>query len=224
MEASNPSRRDLLKFGLVVAPVAAIASTRSANAAAKDDVDALNSLLKAEYNAINTYVAAKTTILDPATNADPLFAIRDVVVAVALSFVADHTAHAAKLDATIKALGGTPFSKDDPSAAFAAPTGFVANIKNVIDLAANAEKAAAIAYTNTQNSLSDGGNAEIAAAIGGTEAQHFMVLLALSAGLVTTVDADPGDGTDVVPKAFISSAVGGGNAGLDKLSKFEFIA
>ncbi len=81
-------------------------------------------------------------VIDAALATDPLYAFRGIVKAVALHFRSQHVDHEAKLVKYLTTQGGT----DDVGAGEAKiPTGFVPNIKNVVDLATNAEKGAAIA-------------------------------------------------------------------------------
>jgi ferritin-like protein len=158
---------------------------RAARAQSNDDTAVLKALIKAERNAIKTYEAG-AGVLDAATNMDPLFAFQGVVKAIALHFRAQHVDHEAKLVKYLTTQGGT----DDVGAGSAQiPTGFVGNIKNVIDLASNAEKAAAIAYTDVQKSLNAANNAELAAAIGADETQHYVVLQLVARGLVVPPDS-----------------------------------
>ena len=85
-----------------------------------------------------------------------------------------------------------------------------ASVLNVLKLAANAEKAASIAYNMTVQALMQPNHRVIASAIEGDETQHFMVLYAILKGVaapgpmigsvelivptsfVTTIDTYPG--------------------------------
>ncbi len=78
-------------------------------------------------------------VIDGATALDGLYAFRGIVKAVALHFRSQHVDHEAKLVKYLTQQGGT----DDVGAGSAQiPTTFVPKIKNVVDLATNAEKAA----------------------------------------------------------------------------------
>jgi len=158
---------------------------RAARADTNDDAAVLKALIKAERNAIKTYEAG-AGVIDAATAADPMFAYQGVVKAIALHFRAQHVDHEAKLVKYLTDQGGT----DDVGVGTAQiPTGFVANIKNVIDLASNAEKAASIAYTDVQKSIASTDNAALAAAIGADETQHWVVLQLVARGLVVPPDS-----------------------------------
>ncbi|MCP3166000.1 ferritin-like domain-containing protein [Myxococcus qinghaiensis] len=147
----------------------------------QDDLAPLKALLTAERNAIKTYDAA-VSVLDTATPTDPLFPFQGIVKAIALHFRQQHTEHAERLARYITRLAGV----DDVGEGTAqVPADFVPGIKNVIDLATNAEKAAAIGYTDAQKSLVLADNAELAAAIGAVESQHFVVLNLAASGFVT---------------------------------------
>jgi ferritin-like protein len=185
--------------------------------AATDDIALLKALLTAERNAIKTYEAG-AGVIDAATATDPLFAYAGVVKAIALHFRSQHVDHAAQLAVYLNDQGGT----DDVGAGAAGiPSDFVANIKNVVDLASNAEKAAAVAYTNIQKSLSKSENAELAAAIGADETQHYVLLQLVARGFVVPPDSTKNQTADALATAVSmlaprSFAVGVGSfAGLD---------
>ncbi len=60
---------------------------------------------------------------------------------------------------------------------------------NVLKLAANAEKAAAIAYMETLKQVSAATASQLVAAIGGVETQHFTILSLIVLGVVATMTA-----------------------------------
>lgn len=170
----------------------------TARAAPADDHATLKALIKAERNAIKTYEAG-AGVIDAATSADPLFAYAGVVKAIALHFRAQHIDHQVQLTSYLTSQGGT----DDVGAGAAQiPSDFVANIKNVVDLATNAERAAAVAYTDVQKSLTDADNAELAAAIGADETQHYVLLQLVARGFVV-----PPDSTQNVPADQLAATV-----------------
>jgi ferritin-like protein len=211
------SRRDAAKWsttaGLGIA-VALVLKGRSAQAqtSGSQDLGTLKALLVAERNAIKTYEAGKG-VIDGAPMSDPLHAFKGVVTAIALHYRSQHLEHAAKLAKYLTDQGGV----DNVGAGAAQiPTGFVGTIKNVIDLATNAEKAAAIAYTDAQKSIIGANNAELAAAIGANETQHFVVLNLVAQGLVvppasTANQSETALASVVVafsPKAFVTAIDG----------------
>lgn len=198
-------------LGVGLAAGALTLSTR-AQAATAGDIEALKNLLRAERGAIATYTAAKS-VLDGATDSDPLFAFKGVVTAIALHFAGQHVDHAAKLADYIIDQGGVDDVGEGTSLV---PADFVANIKNVIDLATNAEKGAAIAYTETQKSISSQDNAELIAAIGSTETQHFVVLQLVARGFVVPPSSTANQTTEAMadvaakfsPASFVVSVMG----------------
>ena len=135
------SRRDaVLKTVAGIGVATVLVRSVAAQAQSADDQTILKALIRAERNAIETYKAG-AGVISAATVADPLFHYQGVVLAIAKHFLAQHTDHEAKLVKYLTAQGGT----DDVGAGSAQiPTGFVASIKNVVDLATNAEKAASI--------------------------------------------------------------------------------
>lgn len=180
-ETNDVSRRDAVLRVVAGLGIGAIAlRSTTAAAQASDDLAVLKALIRAERNAIKTYEAG-AGVIDAATNVDPLFSFAGIIKAIALHYRQQHVDHEAKLVKYLTNQGGS----DDVGAGTAQiPAGFVGNIKNVVDLATNAERAAAIAYTDVQKSLNNADNAELAAAIGADETQHFVVLQLVARGFV----------------------------------------
>jgi hypothetical protein len=181
MSNDDHSRRDALGTGAaaIVAGVgAALAvSTMGRDAEAQTspaDATKLNALLRAEYDAILTYGAAESYLMMPDPS-DDLRAIAPKVLIVARSFREDHTAHVAKLQALVTMLGGTPLGRGEVVTPML-PAGFRATVINLLRLASDKEKKAAIAYTDTLKTISTSAAAELVAAIGGVEAMHFTLL------------------------------------------------
>src|SRR6185436_180611 len=136
MSDTMKSRREALFDAVAgIGAGALLLVAKGASAANDDDLTVLKALIKAERNAIKTYEAG-AGVIDAATSADPMFAYQGIVKAIALHFRAQHVDHEAKLVKYLTTQGGT----DDVGAGSAQiPTGFVGNIKNVVDLASNAE-------------------------------------------------------------------------------------
>jgi ferritin-like protein len=180
------------------------------------DIEPLNALLTAEYNAITAYSAGAMLIAN-APSSDPLYDLRSVIVDIAVDFQAQHKLHAEALVAAIEDLDGAPVDEEDVAKVFAPPPALVANpsISNVLKFAAGAERGAAVAYNQVLAGLEAAQLRFLASAIEGDESQHFIVLAALVLGL-----AAPGPNLssqragDVVPEAFVSSV--GTWQGLDK--------
>jgi hypothetical protein len=196
--------------------VAIALGTRTAQASGSADVTPLNALLQAELNAIDTYTAGAGLLSKP-DSSDPNIAIAPTVLAVAVHFQSQHKDHATALTTLIKSSGGTPVTKGMAQI----PSGFKASVINVIRLAANAEKAAAIAYIEALKAITSGTAATLAAAIGGVEAEHFVVLYSLANGLIQGAANTKSMTTSVVPTSFIIK-VGSGTTGLDSLADFTF--
>lgn len=180
-----------------------------------DDVGPLNALLTAEYNAITAYNAG-AGLINMADEDDPLYALRQVIVAVAVDIQSQHKLHAQALVDAIEALGGTPVEEADVADAFVPPQALVDNptISNVLKFAAGAERGAAVSYNQVIAGLGEAKHRFIATSIEGDETQHFIVLAALVLGL-----ANPGPNLsvetagDVVPEAFVSKV--GDETGLE---------
>jgi hypothetical protein len=203
-------------FAAIGGALAVALASRGARADSPADITTLNALLEAELNAIDTYTAGAGVLMKPASS-DPNLAIAPTVLAVAVHFQLQHKDHASALTALIKENGGTPLTKGSAQI----PTGFKASVLNVIRLAANAEKAAALAYTGALKSLDAGAAATLAAAIGGVEAEHFVVLYSLANGLVEGTTTTESMASTLVPTSFVIK-VGSGTEGLDSLSNFTF--
>jgi hypothetical protein len=179
------------------------------------DVEPLNALLTAEYSAITAYTAG-AGLIDGAEEEDPLYALRDVIIKIAVDIQAQHKLHALALVDAIEALGGTPVVEADIAADFEAPAALVANptITNVLKFAAGAERGAAVAYNQVIAGLEDAKHRFIAASIEGDETQHFIVLAALVLGLASpgpNLSLDTAE--DVIPQPFVSKV--GNVAGLE---------
>ncbi|QSQ11712.1 ferritin-like domain-containing protein [Myxococcus landrumensis] len=191
---------------------------------APTDVDALKSLLIAERNAIKTYQAG-IAVLDAAASTDPLLRFRGIITAIARHFMAQHSDHAAKLSLFITRQGGVDDVGDGEAQV---PSDFVPSIQNVLDLATNAEKAAAIGYTDAQQHLNAADNADLAAAIGAVESQHFVVLHLAARGFVTPAAStahQPADALTSVAAQFVPTSFAltvDGSPGLDDETLLPF--
>lgn len=174
------------------------------------DIASMNALLSAEYKAIDAYTQGAGVLSGDSSDLGKL------VLAVAVEFQKDHREHAALLAQTVVNLGGTPVLEADNK--FTLPTGFVANTINVMKLACNEERRAAVAYNQVLKGLKAPNNRFISAAIQGDETMHYVVLAALIEGLaVPTASLTPTMNADqVVPRAYVSSTVSlGGSTGLE---------
>ena len=201
----NAQRRSFLKIaGAAGAAGAAAACTGPAMMTTmNEDVASLNALLSAEYKAIDAYSQGAAVLMTDASD------LGELVLAVAVEFQKDHKDHAALLDKTIKALGGTPVTEADNT--YVLPAGFKASTVNVMKLACNEERKAAVAYNGVIKGLKNKDNRFIAAAIQGDETMHYVALAALIEGLaVPTAALTPTTNADkVVPTAFVSTTSSG---------------
>jgi len=205
------SRRQMLVRAAAAAAgislaTALVTRSRTAHAEVKPEPDAdadndiLNALLKAEYDAIATYAAGAGIIAADTATAE---ATRNLVTDVAVHFQTQHKQHAAALKKMIEANGGEPV---EDSGTPSLPTSFpatTAGTTEVMKLAADKEKQAAIAYADVMKSVSTTTAAKLVAAIGAVETQHFVVLYLLIEGLIQPTDATAATPTLVVPAAFI---------------------
>lgn len=183
------------------------------------DIGPLNNLLAAEYGAIVAYNAG-IPILEMPPVGDPLAANGPALSVIATAWRAQHREHAAQLVTAITAIGGTPVVES--SITFTAPTGFTANVRNVMVLACNAEKAAAIAYNQSVKTMTSASSRYIAGNIEGAETQHFVILYTLlkqvvapnPTMLITMIN-------EIAPKSFVAS-VGGMTNGLSSIADFTY--
>ena len=186
---------------------------------ANPDIGPLNNLLAAEYGAIVAYNAG-IPILEMPPVGDPLAANGPALSVIATAWRAQHREHAAQLVTAITAIGGTPVVES--TITFTAPTGFTPSVRNVMVLACNAEKAAAIAYNQSVKTMSSASSRYIAGNIEGAETQHFVILYTLlkqvvapnPTMLITMIN-------EVAPKSFVAS-VGGMTNGLSSIADFTY--
>ncbi len=186
------------------------------------DVMPLNGLLAAEHNAIKTYDAGRGIVVN-APSTDPAVENRAAVIAVIDQWKAQHEAHAAQLTALIRSLRGTPVMPD--TAGFQQPMGFTPTITNVLCLAANAERAAAVNYNATMAALKRPDTRVLAASIEGDETQHFVVANALLVRMLLLPGPTfiTGGITQIVPRAFVLNTAGMMN-GIESIADFTYAA
>ncbi|MDO9017912.1 MAG: ferritin-like domain-containing protein [Deltaproteobacteria bacterium] len=186
---------------------------------ANPDIGPLNNLLAAEYGAIVAYNAG-IPILEMPPVGDPLAANGPALSVIATAWRAQHREHAAQLVTAITAIGGTPVAES--TITFTAPMGFTPSVRNVMVLACNAEKAAAIAYNQSVKTMNSASSRYIAGNIEGAETQHFVILYTLlkqvvapnPTMLITMIN-------EVAPKSFVAS-VGGMTNGLSSIADFTY--
>lgn len=185
------------------------------------DIPPLNNLLAAEYGAIAAY-SAGIPILEMPPTGDPLAANGPALGVIARAWQTQHREHAAQLAATVTAIGGTPVVES--SITFTAPMGFTPSVRNVMVLACNAEKAAAIAYNQAVKTMTAASSRYIAGNIEGAETQHFVILYTLlkqvvapnPASLISMIN-------EIAPKAFVVN-VGTATNGLSSIADFTYTA
>ncbi len=186
------------------------------------DIIPLNNLLTKEYEAIKAYAAALPTLNMPPTG-DPQAANGPALSVIATSWQGHHRAHATQLAAAITAIGGTPVT--EASVMFTPPSTFSGTVSNVLKLACNTERAAAIAYNRAVKALSSTGNRFLAGTIEGDETQHFVVLYALLTGVVSAVPTGLITNImEVVPKAFVARVNASDMNSLQSVADFTYMA
>ena len=229
MTLSDFSRRQMLVRAAATAvalglAVSINAASRKAEAKVQPessptaDNDILNALLTAEYDAIATYTAGASIIA--ADTVTPQ-ATRDIVTNVAVHFQDQHKQHAAALAKFIQHNGGTPVTdsmKAKLPASFPAAT---ATTTDVMKLATDKEKHAAVAYVQVMKSISTLTAAKLVSAIGAVETQHFIVLYLLVEGLIEANDGTAMNPTLIVPAAFVLDVGAAGTANLEKFAALD---
>lgn len=207
MKTRDLSRREVLvraALGVASLNVTAALTAYSRNARGDDDsgtgdVEHLNAVLAAEYEAVATYTAGAPLLTADSTMTK---AARDALAAIAAQFQAHHVEHAAALKKLIQAKGGTARADSGKPNL---PPSFPAAAKglDVLKLAADREKHAAIAYAQALAKVSDATAAKLAASIGGVESQHFAVLYAFAEGLIEVNDATLANAALLAPAPFV---------------------
>jgi hypothetical protein len=183
---------------------------------ADPETERMNELLANTYHASTAYTAIAGLISD-ASATDPLISLRDVLLQIVTSAQAQHRLHASSLADAVKELGGTAISEASVVAKFAAPPGLIANtsISNALKFVATTERDAAVLSNKTLAATLDPKARALASSIEGAQTQHYMMLAALVAGLVSPgTNLDKTTAAGLFPAAFISSH--GKNEGLDK--------
>lgn len=181
------------------------------------DNTVLNALLTAEYDAIATYTAGAGII---AADVGTAQATRDIVTSVAVHFQDQHKQHAAALKKLITDNGGTPVT-DTMTAKIPASFPVAATTTDVMKLAADKEKHAAVAYAQVMKSISTLTAAKLVASIGGVETQHFVVLYLLVEGLISANDSTKMNPTLVVPAAFVLNVGASGTTNLENFPALD---
>ncbi len=166
------------------------------------DVEILNALLNAEYDAIATYTAGVGILTNDANKGTS-----GPALLVGGHFVAQHQQHRDALIKLITTLKGTPAPEvTTPTlpASFKAILA-TATTTDVIKLACDKEAAAGRTYAEVVGQLTTQTAAALAASIGGVETQHFVVLFLLASGLIVPGPAIKGqaEANLVVPGDFM---------------------
>jgi bacterioferritin (cytochrome b1) len=169
-------------------------------------IEIMNALLSAEYAAVQAYNAGAAVLMKPPPG-DPLESAAPTVLAVAVHFQQQHRDHAEQLVARIMADGGTPV--DESTITFTPPAGFTPSVMNVIRLAANAEKDAAVTYSQVLAEVDTATQATLVASIGGVEAQHYIVLSLVAQGVVQATPTTMAMAMQLTPTAFVLSPAAG---------------
>lgn len=221
------SRRDVIRWSALASTGAFVAAC-SSNSSAPAPTDAgktnaaavglLNALLSAEWAAIAAYGAGAAVLMAPPSG-DAMASSAPVFLAVATHFQSQHTAHAAALTSAVTALGGTPVAQS--SVKFTAPAGFTGTVTNVLKLAANAEKAAAVAYNAAVTQLPVTDDLRfLAGSILGDETQHFVLLYSLLQGVAAAGPNVSSGANQIAPTDFTSTV--GSDVGLQSVADFSY--
>ena len=168
------ARRSILGGAAALGAGAALAGCGGDEAPAGPGADSatLNALITAEYNAILAYDAGIQVLRNPPMG-DPQAGVAIILATIANNWKYHHEEHAAALVAAARLIAAPTVERPTT---FTPPAGFTATVANVLRLACNAERAAAIAYNNAVSTLTQGGNKFLAGSILGDETQHFIVL------------------------------------------------
>lgn len=220
-DSNKLSRRGFLGGAAIAGTSATLAACGGDDTPAgpNPDITVLNSLLSAKWLTIKAYAAGLPTLQTPMTG-DPLAANGPVLFVIAQRWQTQHQAHAAALQAAIRAIGGTPV--DENSVTFTPPMGFSATVRNVMVLACNAEKSIAEDFNRGVKGLAATGNRFLAANILGDDTQHFIVLYTLLQQVVSPNPSGIITGTmDVVPQTFVVNYNGMQN-GLEAVPDFTY--
>ena len=204
MTDSNVLSRRSLLGGLAATSTVVVAGCGDTPAAAgpNPDIPKLNALITAEYVAIKAYQAGLSVLAMPPP-ADPFATQATILAAIAMNWQTQHRAHAAELDRVIRSIGGVPVAES--SVMFAPPTGFTGTVANVLKLACNLERQAAVAYNSAVKDLSSTTTRFLAGTIEGDETQHFIVLYTLLKGVVMANGvALISNINEVVPQPFVA--------------------
>jgi len=202
--------------GVGVALAISSSARRAGAAPTAEDITTLTGILSAEYNAINLYGAAiadGTGLID-SSSADA--ATKTAVKTVATHFQTQHIDHANALKALIGA--DAPAQPTTLSEGYL-PTSFpsVPSIVEILQIAADKEKQAALAYADALKAVSDETTAQLLSSIGGVETQHFVVLYLLAEGIIQLGTGASGEGltaeeyANIVPTSFITTNENGGS-------------
>lgn len=184
--------------------------------AADPKTDPLNALLESTYLVVTAYSAAIGLLTD-AVATDPLVAERDLFVQLTTSIQANHRVHASLLVEATKTAGGTPSAEASVVARFAPPAGLIANtsIANALKFVASSEREAAVRTNQILVELTTPELRALASSIEGMQAQHFIVLAALVAGLLSPgPNLDETSAASLFPSALVLSDAS--HAGLDQ--------
>ncbi len=182
------------------------------------DNDTLNALLTAEYDAIATYTAGAGIIAGDTGTPEVM---RQIVTDVAVHFQDQHRQHAAALAALIEENGGMPVSDQETAALPSAFPAATATTTDVLKLAADKEKQAAVAYAEVMKTVSTQTAAKLIASIGAIETQHFVVLYLLIEGLIGANDGTAMNPGLIVPAAFVLDVGGSGTLNLENFPALD---
>ncbi|MEO0539250.1 MAG: ferritin-like domain-containing protein [Cyanobacteria bacterium P01_A01_bin.105] len=193
-------RRQLVKLGLFTGATSAIAIAAPRPAAAKhhfdNDIKIFNEAAMLEQRAINTYVAAAENGLLPT----------QAFLDVAVEFAGDHTEHRDRLKLIVRDVFKGEPANTEGLGTFPIPDNVLNGSEaDVLRYALTLEMLAAKAYLNNiRDNLTTSAGKNVAASIMPIETQHVAVYRTVLKTLLNT-DGLPGDGSKIVPFAFLST-------------------
>ena len=168
MKIRDMSRREMLlraAIGAASLNIATAISTVTRRASGDDgeanpakDNEHLNAALAAEYDVIATYASGVSLIA--ADGATPK-ATRDALAGIASHFQAQHVDHAAALKNFIQSNGGAPVADPGQPSLPASFPSTSAKTTDVLKLAADKEKHAALAYASALKMIGSASAAEL---------------------------------------------------------------
>lgn len=187
------------------------------SAARASDIDDLNALVVAEYGLAAAYAVLAPALQSPATD-DPLAGPAPVLLAIAIRWRQQHLDAAAALSDAVTSAGGTATPATGIN--FTPPPGATLTVENVLKIACNAEKDAAVVHARRVAQLDFAAHRQLAGSIAGAHTQRFTALYALLKGSAQPAAAIATMVEQVVPTSFVLRV--GTQPGLESVPDLAF--